>query len=273
MPVVTATAFLIWRGYDVNYAAALLAMLGMVLFHFAGNVLSDWFDYRRGVDNERAYAIPNLVFRHFRPEEYLAYSALLFAAGIITGLVLCIMTGWELLYLGIAGFLLAMSYSFFKYNAMGDIFVFAVFGVLPVIGTSFVAAGFVDWTVLCVSVPLGIMTVSVLHNNNTVDISSDRESGIHTVPMVLGEKVSVVLYIVYMTLPYVSVPVCCALGYMPWSAMLCWVSCFMAAGNARRAIAYFSKGREAIIGLDQKSAQMHLVFSLLLSAGLLLGLV
>lgn len=271
MPVVSATAFMIWKGYDVNYAAALLAMAGVVIFHFAGNVLSDWFDYRRGVDNERAYAIPNLVFHHFEPGEYLKYSIMLFVAGIVIGIVLCIMTGWELLYIGLAGFLLAASYSFFKYNAMGDIFVFGVFGVLLVTGTSLVTAGIIDWTVLCVSVPLGIMTVAVLHNNNTVDIASDRDSGIHTVPMALGEKVSVVLYIVYMTLPYIAVLAACILGYMPWLAMLCWISCFMAAGNIRSSLSYFSKGREAIMGLDQKTAQMHLLFSLLLSAGLLLA--
>ena len=38
--------------------------------------------------------------------------------------------------------------------------------------------------------------------------------------------------------------------------------------NAMTAAGWFRSGREAMIGLDQKTAQVHLIFSVLLSAGL-----
>ena len=69
MPVVVFTAFLAWRGFEINWICAVLALLGMMVFHAAGNVLSDWWDFRKGVDNEQAYAIPNLVFHQFEKEE------------------------------------------------------------------------------------------------------------------------------------------------------------------------------------------------------------
>lgn len=271
MPVVAAVAFLAWKGYDINWLCAVLALAGIVIFHAAGNLLSDWWDYRKGVDNEEAYAIPNLVFHHFEPKEYICFSAILFLTGIAIGLVLTFLSGWELLVIGGIGAVLAMSYSFFKFRAMGDIFVFTCFGILPVIGTSFVAAGFIDWSILTLSLPLGIFTIAVLHDNNTVDIVSDKASGIRTLPMLIGEKTSVKLFIAYMVLPYIVVITFCAIGLMPWPALICLLSVPAAFKNAKAAYGWFKNGREAMEGLDQKTAQVHLIFSILLSAGLALA--
>lgn len=271
MPVVATTAFLAWKGCDINWLCAALALFGIVLFHAAGNLLSDWWDYRKGVDNEQAYAIPNLVFHYFEPKEYLAFSAVLFAVGIAVGLVLTALSGWQLLVIGAAGFVLAASYSFFKFRALGDIFVFFCFGVLPVIGTSFVETGAMDWSALVLSLPLGIFTVAVLHDNNTVDVATDRESGIRTLPMYIGEKASVVLYLVYVVLPYLAVIAFIIAGLLPVASLLCLVSAVVAFGNFRQACGYFKKGREAMLGLDRKTAQLHLAFSVLLSLGLALS--
>ena len=271
MPVAAAVAFLLWKGYEINWLCAILAIVGCVTFHFAGNIMSDWWDYRKGVDNERAYAVPNLVFQHFNPDEYMRFSLMLFASGIAIGIVLTILTGWQLLIIGGIGVILAASYSFFKFHALGDIFVFICFGVLPLIGTSFVTIGEIDWTVLTLSIPLGIFTVGVLHDNNTVDIATDEESGIHTVPMMLGEKVSVNLYIAYMIIPYFCILAACLADALPLWSLLSFLSLPAAYKNVKAALRYREIGREAMIGLDQKTARLHLIFSVLLSAGLVLA--
>lgn len=72
MPVVATFAYLFSMGMLPGgfkpWAILLLSLLGVVLLHSAGNVLSDWADYRSGVDNETAFAVPNLVFHRFEPE-------------------------------------------------------------------------------------------------------------------------------------------------------------------------------------------------------------
>lgn len=268
MPVVATVAYLAWAGSGIDWLCAVLALAGNVIFHFAGNLLSDYWDFRKGVDNERAYAIPNLVFHQFEAEEYLRFSGILFAVGIIIGIVLTLLTSWTLLIIGIVGFVLAASYSFFKFRAMGDVFVFVCFGVLPVIGTSLVVAGHIDWSTLVLSLPLGILTVAVLHDNNTVDIATDRESGIRTVPMFLGERRSVILYIAYIVVPYLVAVIFCLTGLLPYAVLACLLSVPIAVKIIRTAYGYFTRGREAMMGLDQKTAQLHLAFSLCLSLGL-----
>ncbi|MCQ2180075.1 MAG: prenyltransferase [Bacteroidales bacterium] len=271
MPVIVTVTFLMWKGYDIRWLCAVLALVGNVMFHAAGNVLSDWWDYRKGVDNEKAYAIPQLVFGQFTPREYLTFSSILFAVAICIGLVLTCLTGWELLIIGGIGALLAANYSFFKFRALGDIFVFICFAILPVIGTSFVATGAVEWQALVISIPLGIFTIGVLHDNNTVDIETDKEAGIRTLPMLFGEKTSVKIFIAYMIIPFIAVIVSCILGYLPWLSLVCLIAAGAAAGNIKAALGYFSKGRESMMGLDQKTAGLHMIFSILLAISLLVA--
>lgn len=269
MPVIVTTAFLLWKGYDIRWACAVLALVGNVIFHAAGNLLSDWWDYRKGIDNEKAYAIEQLVFKQFTPKEYLHFSFILFSVAICIGIALTFMTGWQLLIIGGIGAVLAANYSFFKFRALGDLFVFVCFGVLPVIGTSFVTTGMIDWTALVVSVPLGIFTIGILHDNNIVDITTDKEAGIKTLPMFLGEKASVKLFIAYMIVPFVAVIVSCFAGLLPYPSLVSLLAAGVAYGNIKDAARYFKTGREAIMGLDQKTAKLHMIFSIFLALGLI----
>lgn len=269
MSVIVTVIFLLWKGSDIDWLCAVLALLGMVIFHAAGNLLSDWSDYRNGVDNEKSYGVDLLVFHKFEPKEFMCFFLALISVGVLIGLVLCIRSGWELLIVGAIGFLLTLSYTFFKYRAMGDLFVFTCFSILPMLGTSFVTTGAYDFATLWVALPLGIITIAVLHNNNTVDIQTDKESGIHTVPIALGAKVCTYMYVAYMVIPYLLVLLACFMGGLPWYAMSCLLSAPVAYKNAAQAMEYFKGGRDAIIGLDQKTAQLHMIFSLTMSAGLL----
>jgi len=78
MPVVVTFAYLFANRQvpsgALPWIVLALSLVGVVILHSAGNLLSDWFDYRTGVDNKDAYAVPNLVFGKFQPKEYLFFS-------------------------------------------------------------------------------------------------------------------------------------------------------------------------------------------------------
>ena len=65
MPVIATFAYLFSTGQIPAGAnrviAFVLSLIGIVVLHSAGNLLSDWADFRSGVDNENAFAVPNLV--------------------------------------------------------------------------------------------------------------------------------------------------------------------------------------------------------------------
>ena len=272
MPVLASFAYAFSKGMlpagTRPYLIFILCLLGVVLLHSAGNVLSDWFDYRSGVDNENAFAVPNLVFHHYEPQEYLRFSIVLFAAGIVTGVVIALLSGPALWIIGGVGVLLTLLYSFFKYHALGDADIFIIFGVLPVLGTVYAVTGQMHWDALVLSLPIGIITVSVLHANNTFDTESDGAAGIKTFAMLIGGKASSILYAVYMVIPFVSVAAAVIAGLLHPAALLCLVAAIPAWKNLRQALTYDKLGLNAMKGLDQASAKLQLLFSVLLSAGL-----
>ena len=245
-----------------------LSLLGVVLLHSAGNLLSDWWDYRTGVDNKEAYAVPNLVFGTFQPKEYLVLSIALFVLGALVGLGVVCLSGMGVLMVGVVGVALTACYSFLKYHALGDLDIFIIFGVLTVIGMAYAVTGSWCPDALVLSLPIGLITVSVLHANNTLDIPTDRAAGIKTFAMILGEKTSVTLYCCYMVLPYVCIIAAVAAGLLPPLALLCLLSGFKAYRNLRQAMSYRTAGRDALRGLDLGSAGLQLQFSLLLAVGL-----
>lgn len=271
MPVVVTCAYLFWKGTPFNVLNAILAVVGIVVFHAAGNVLSDYFDYKTGVDNAEASAVPNLVEHMFEPREYLVFSLILFAVGCAIGFTLVLLTGPTLLIIGGVGVLLTLLYSWLKYHALGDLDIFINFSILPILGTSFVVTGSVQWEALVLALPIGLITVSVLHINNTGDIASDRAAGIQTFAMLLGEKSSVKLYIVYQLLPFMLVLLACFLSLLPWLSLLTVAAFVVAWKNISKARDYFKVGRDAILGMDEMTAKLQLAFSMTLSLGLLLA--
>lgn len=276
MPVLVTAAWLFSRGQLAgtgprSILILVLCLLGVVILHAAGNLLSDYYDYKTGVDNEKAFAIPFLVFHQFQPKTYLIYSIILFVVGSAIGILLTCLSGPGLLLIGGIGVLLTLLYSFLKYHALGDLDIFIIFGVLTVLGTAYALTGRFCPEALVVAVPVGIITVSVLHANNTFDIPTDGGAGIKTFAMLIGGKASSVLYCCYMALPFlwVVISVCC--GWMNPLALLCLLAIVPAWKNLQKAATYDRNGLEAMSGLDQGSAKLQMVFSLLLSLGLFIA--
>ncbi len=246
----------------------LLSLLAVVILHAAGNVISDWADFRYGVDNEQSFAVPNLVYNYYTPKEYLVFGIILFLVGIILGFVLTYFSGWGLLVIGGIGVLLTVFYSFLKYHALGDLNIFMVFGLLIVMGSSYVIMGQFRLDALFLAVPIGIVTVSVLHANNTLDIESDKKAGIKTFAMLLGGKKSVSLYILYMIIPFLFVIIAVAFGGLHWLSLVSLLSFGLAIKNIKKVSQYVSQGTSALVGLDQMSAKLQLAFSGMLAISL-----
>lgn len=275
MPVLATFAYLFSErllpsGF-MPYLVFILCLLGVVVLHSAGNVLSDWFDYKSGVDNENAFAVPNLVFHHFEPKEYLNFSIILFVVGALIGICIALLSGPVLWIIGGIGVLLTILYSFLKYHALGDLDVFIIFGILPVIGTAYAVTGTLHWDALVLSLPIGLITVSVLHANNTVDTESDGAAGIKTFAMLIGGKASSLLYAAYMVIPFLCVIGAVAVGRLHPMALISLVAVIPAWGNLKQALGYDKLGIDAMKGLDQASAKLQMTFSVLLSAGLFIS--
>jgi hypothetical protein len=99
-------------------------------------------------------------------------------------------TDVAVLWIALVGVLLAFFYTAnpicLKKRRLGDLVIFLCFGPVLMAMVSVVVVGEVTPLVLAYSVPMGLLTVAILHANNTRDIEADTAVGIHTVAAWLG---------------------------------------------------------------------------------------
>ena len=268
MPVLATLAYLFWHGYEINWLTGVWALVNIIVFHAAGNTWSDYYDYKRGVDREDTIGGMSIVSGEFQACEIKRLAWILLVIAVVAGVGLMLLAGLPVLYFGLAGCALIVLYPWLKYHALGDLDIFLTYSVLPILGTSFVATGALNYETLWLMLPIGLITVGILHVNNTRDIEQDSRAGIKTFAMLVGKRVSVVLYIAELMLPFVCVLVAAIYGAMPWWALVVLVALKPALDNCRAMLKLPAEGMKALIGVDEKTAQLQLMFSLLLSISL-----
>lgn len=265
MPILVTCAYLFWLGEPVNWYLGLWTLVNIVLFHAAANCWSDYRDYMKGVDREDTIGGTSIVSGEFKASEIKGLSFTLLAVAAAAGIGLMLCTGMELLYFGLAGLVLIIAYPWLKYHALGDLDILLTYSVLPIMGTSYVVLGYIDLETAWLMLPTGLITVGILHINNSRDIEQDRRANIRTLAMLMGKRLSAWVYVAEMLLPFVIIVIAVICGAMPWWSMAVAVALKPAIDNCRAAMKLPSEGMEAVAGVDEKTAQLQLVFSLLLT--------
>jgi len=270
MPVMVTMVWLWSRGVEVRWWLGVLSLLNIVLVHAAGNVWSDIADYRHGVDAEDTFGTRLLVDEQFSPDEFRRLSLVLNVAAVVLGLVMVGLTGWPLLVIGVAGLLLSLCYPWLKYAALGDVVIILCYALLPMLGTSYIVSGEVRPEVLWLALPVGLITVAILHINNVRDVTTDRRAGISTLPLLTGTRVGTYIYMVEVLLPFVWIVGLVALGIGSWGLLASLLALPLAVKNVRTMFAGADL-RESCAHLDEGTAQLQLAFSLCLMLGLIVN--
>ncbi|MCM1078318.1 MAG: prenyltransferase [Bacteroidales bacterium] len=271
MPVMVTLAYLYWTGTELNMLNGVWALANIIIFHAAGNTWSDYFDYRKGVDAQDTYGSRTMTDGMFLPAEIKRLAVGLLAVAVAGGLMLAFRTGWPLVWIGLGGFACTVFYPVLKYNALGDVCIFFAYALLPMLGTAYVAAGAIDLTAMWTAVPVGLITVAILHANNSRDVTTDKRAHIHTLAMLVGNRTSIVLYWAEVLLPFVWVAFCAATGLFPLWTLLVLPALIPASANVRMMAGLTGKGGEAVAGLDEATAKLQLVFGLLFTVSFLIA--
>ena len=271
MPVIVTAAFLFWKGYEISWGFAIWALLNIIVFHAAGNTWSDYFDFKKKVDADDTFGAKTLTTGMFEPKEIYRLSVALTVVAVAGGLALMALTGIPLLWIGLGGLICTLLYPMLKYNALGDLVILLAYAFLPTLGTSFVAAGGIVPSVLIVALPLGLITDGILHSNNTRDMKTDSRVGIRTMAMSLGVKSSAVLYGFEMIFPFIWVGVCSICGFMPLATIIIFMTLPVAIGCAKTMMNSVEGGVHMIADLDVRTANLQLMFSLLLTVSFVIA--
>lgn len=257
-------------GESVTWANVGICLLMMLCFQTAGNLIGDYFDFTKGVDGPDC--VNGVTWIHsglFKPKEILHFGFVMLGICAAIGILLLIRSSFSAIWLGATGLLLALFYFFLKSRLLGDMVILLCFGLLPGIGTSFVGTGNYHPEFLLFCLPFGLHIVAILHANNTRDIASDRQAGLHTVCGQVGFGISQWVYVAEIILPYLLTLVFCLCCGLTWWLAVTFLSLPAAVKNIREMTLHADNN--TIKSLDQHTAQLVMLFGLLYALGFVLG--
>lgn len=166
---------------------------GLLLAHATNNLLNDYTDYARGVDQDNYYRAQYgpqpLVHGLMNKRELLTYALVTGLLALAAGGALVAYRGTLALVLLALGAFFVLFYTFpLKYIALGEIAVLIVWGPLMVGGGYYVITGAWSWNAVLASLPYAIGVTTVIFGKHVDKAGVDREKGIHTLPVVIGER-------------------------------------------------------------------------------------
>jgi len=173
-------------------STALLALVVALALQVAVNYANDYSDGTRGTDADRVGPMRLVGSGAASPKAVLVAAMLSFAVAAVAGLVLAALTSWWLVAVGAVCILAAWTYTGgpipYGYRALGEVFVFVFFGLVAVVGTTYVQTRTLPGLAYAVAVPIGLLIVAILVVNNLRDIDGDALVGKRTLAVLLGER-------------------------------------------------------------------------------------
>jgi 1,4-dihydroxy-2-naphthoate octaprenyltransferase len=121
------------------------------------------------------------------------------------------------------------------------------------------------------SLPISLLVAAILHANDIRDIADDRAAGITTMAMLAGKHLATLVYDFMVLAAFGLVVLMVAVRILsPW-ALLALVTLPLGVKNMR--IIHQAKGERspALAMMDVATAQLHLLFGVLLCLSLLLS--
>lgn len=246
-----------------------VTMVTAVLLNVAVNFANDASDAGRGADTPDRIGPPRAVASGLLTARRVwAGTAVVLAAAIGGGVYLTVVAGWVVIAIGSASIAAALAYTAgpaYGYRGLGEVFVFAFFGLAATVGSRYVHDGTAPAAAWLLAVPVGMLVTAILVANNVRDLDTDARAGKRTLAVRLGRDRTRLLFAGCVWGAFVLIAAFAALACTPRLTAIALV----AAPAARRPVgAVFThvSGPPLITAL-KATARLHAVVGALVGLG------
>jgi 1,4-dihydroxy-2-naphthoate octaprenyltransferase len=235
------------RAGSVDWPAWLVMTAGLFLAHGANNLLNDYTDFRRGIDNDNyfrtQYGVHPLVQGFWGKGAQLRWFLVSGLLGLAAAAYAILHSSFDPVVIGLFayGSLMLLLYTWpLKHFAVGELTIFLIWGPVMIGGVYLVLAGHWSWNVALAAVPFGLSTASINIGKHIDKSREDRARGVHTLPVLLGETTARWLTVTALILAYAVTLYAIAVPRFLSPALLI---VFLASGRAVKAIRLLAKPR------------------------------
>jgi 1,4-dihydroxy-2-naphthoate polyprenyltransferase len=271
-PVLVGSGVAVQVGAFVWWKAALALGVSLAL-QVGVNYANDYSDGVRGTDTDRVGPLRLVGSGVASPGAVRTAAFGCFGVGAACGLVLAATTAWWLVAVGTVAIVAAWFYTGgsrpYGYRGLGEVSVFVFFGLVAVVGTTYVQAERVPLTSLLGGVGVGSLACAILVANNLRDIPTDRQAGKRTLAVRLGDARSRALFAGLVALAFAVLAPLVTVA-TAWALLA-----LLAAPPAARALRPVLAGADGprLVAVLRDTGLTELVYAVGLTAGLVIAAV
>lgn len=212
---VVIAGLLAWRDGHFSWLPWLVMAVGLYLAHSTENLLNDYIDFSRGIDEDNyyrpQYGIHPLVHKFWTRADWLRW---FLGAGILAtlaGAFILVYTSFSpvVLILFAFGALMIPSYAYpLKYWGVGELLIYINWGLVIIPGVYTILAGEVTpnlGNVALAGLAFGLGFGSFNWGKHVDKIPADRAKGVYTLPVRIGETAARYVNITTLVLSYAIV--------------------------------------------------------------------
>ncbi|WP_404453806.1 1,4-dihydroxy-2-naphthoate polyprenyltransferase [Virgibacillus necropolis] len=192
VPVFVGTMLALNEG-SFHVLLFLAMMIASILIQSATNMFNEYFDFKRGLDNEQSVGIGGTIVRDgIAPKTVLRLAIIFFGIATLLGIFISLESSWWIAVIGLVCMLFGYLYTGgpipIAYTPFGELFAGFFMGTV-IIGISYyIQTSTVTPEVIWVSIPVAIFIGCILLSNNIRDLDGDKLNGRKTIAILLGRK-------------------------------------------------------------------------------------
>jgi len=196
---------LAWRDGYFAWIPWIILTLGLFIAHGTNNLLNDYTDYSRGLDQgnyfRTQYGVHPLVQGFFTKPQQIRWFLVSGVLATLAGIWALVTTGFNYTVIGLFGFgaIVLLLYTYpLKYWGVGELSIFLIWGPIMIGGVYFVLALVSGqelvmstvWNAVLAGVPYGLGVMSINMAKHIDKRDDDLARGVGTFPVRVGEAVA-----------------------------------------------------------------------------------
>ncbi|WP_096152843.1 MULTISPECIES: 1,4-dihydroxy-2-naphthoate polyprenyltransferase [Bacillus] len=273
VPVSIGTVLALYEA-PLHWPLFFAMLFASLLIQAATNMFNEYYDYKRGLDNENSVGIGGAIVRDgVSPTTVLRLAFIFLGIATILGIYICMSTSWWLAVIGTvcmaAGYFYTGGPIPIAYTPFGEVVAGFFMGLVIIAIAFFIQTGTVSTLSILVSIPASILVGAILLANNIRDLDGDKENGRKTIAILVGRQNAIHLLAAMFIVSYGLIVYFAFAGYTSfWTFLI-----FLSIGKPITAVKEFKRNNSNVKMMPAMiaTAKTNTIFGFLLIIGLVIG--
>ncbi len=214
---------------ELHFGLFFAMLVASMLIQAATNMFNEYYDFKKGLDNDQSVGIGGTIVRDGVPPEKVRNLAFIFyGIAVVLGFYICMETTFWIAVIGSVSMLFGYLYTGgplpIAYTPFGELFSGFFMGTI-IIGISFyIQTGTVTGELLLLTIPIAILIGAIMLSNNIRDRVGDQEHGRKTIAILVGRKNAIRILAGFFITAYLCAIIFMVTGMMPIWGLLVFLS-------------------------------------------------